>query len=369
MAYKVRFIDYPEHYRRIWGETLGSIEACLTKGDLIMREQLDQFESDLAEFVGVKHAIGLNSGTDALFFSLKAAGIRPGDEVITVSHTFVATIAAIEYCGARPVLIDVGDDMNMDTDLIEKVISKHTKAIIPVHLNGRLCNMEKIIAVAERHNLIVIEDSAQSLGAKFCGKNAGSFGLTGCFSFYPAKILGCAGDGGALVTDNDTIADKTRLLRDHGYKRSTGDIVFYGYNSRLDNIQAAILNVKLKYLPDWIARRREIANMYQDGLEDISGLVLPPKPEERNDYYDVFQNYVIRSSKRDSLHKYLQEKGIETLISWPKPTHHHPPLHLSQFNLPMTERLSKEVLSLPLFPEISDANVQYVIETLKHFSW
>jgi len=369
MAYKVRFVDYPEHYRRIWDEITGAIEECLSRGDLILREQTDRFESALAGFVGVKHAVGLNSGTDALFFSLKAAGIVPGDEVITVSHTFVATIAAIHYCGATPVLVDVGEDMNMDASQLEKSISSKTKAIIPVHLNGRVCDMKTVNAVADDHNLIVIEDAAQSLGAKFGGKNAGSFGLTSCFSFYPAKILGCAGDGGALLTNDDAIAEKARLLRDHGYRRSTGDILFYGYNSRIDNIQAAILDVKLKYLPDWIKRRREIAAMYHNGLKNLDTITLPPVPVPAGDYFDVFQNYVIRTQKRDRLFGFLQEKGIETLISWPTPTHHHPSLQLSHFRLPVTEKISKEVLSLPLYPEISDENIACVIETIKTFSW
>ena len=369
MSYKVRFVDYPEHYRRIWDETLTSITDCLSHGDLIMRQQVDDFEASLASFVGVKHAISLNSGTDALFFSLKATGIKAGDEVITVSHTFVATIAAIHYCGATPILVDVDEDMNMDINKLEKVITPRTKAIIPVHLNGRICDMKPLMEIADKHNLAVIEDSAQALGATYNHQNAGSIGLTGCFSFYPAKILGCAGDGGALVTNDDTIAATTRLLRDHGYARITGEIKLYGYNSRLDNVQAAMLNVKMKYLPLSIERRREIASMYQKGLENIGDITLPPKPVTDGEYFDVFQNYVIRTQKRDELFEYLKEKGIETLISWPKPTHHHKNLGLDAFKLPKTEELSKMVISLPLFPEIRDENVQYVIETVNEFSW
>ena len=367
MSYKVRFVDYPEHYRRIWDETLSSITECLSHGDLIMRQQVEDFETTLASFVGVKHAISLNSGTDALFFSLKAAGIKPGDEVITVSHTFVATIAAIHYCGATPILIDVNEDMNMDTRQLENIITSKTKAIIPVHLNGRVCDMKPIMEIAEKHNLIVIEDSAQSLGASYNRKKAGSIGLTGCFSFYPAKILGCAGDGGALVTNDDKIAERVRLLRDHGYVRGTGEIRMYGYNSRLDNIQAAMLNVKMKYLPLWIERRREIASIYQRGLENIGDITLPPKPSIEKDHFDVFQNYVIRTGKRDHLFEFLIEEGIETLISWPIPTHHHKSLNLSCYNLPKTEQLSKEVLSLPLFPELKNEKIEYIINTVQNF--
>ncbi len=190
MEYKVRFVNYPEHYRRMWEEILDAITVPLSKGDLIMRSQHKDFETSLASFLGVKYALGLNSGTDALTLSLKALGIGPGDEVITVSHTFVATIASIKFCGATPILIDVGDDMNMDINLIERAITPRTKAIIPVHLNGRICDMNKVMDIARKFNLYGVEDAAQSLGACFNGKKAGSFGDTSCFSFYPAKILG-----------------------------------------------------------------------------------------------------------------------------------------------------------------------------------
>ena len=367
MDYKVRFVNYPEHYRRIWSEITGSLSECLAHGDLIMRKQTEQFEANLADFIGVEHAIGLNSGTDALFFSLKAAGIGPGDEVITVSHTFVATIAAVHYCGAKPVLVDIGDDMNMDIETIKYSISPRTKAIIPVHLNGRMCDMDKIQEIANDNDLAIIEDAAQSLGASCSGKSAGSIGLTGCFSFYPAKILGCAGDGGAVATNDDKTADLIRLMRDHGYRRETGEILLYGYNSRLDNIQAAMLDIKLKYLPQWIKRRREIAEKYNSALKNISEIQLPPKPDNSGKYFDVFQNYVIRSSGRDTLRQYLQKEGIETLVSWPVPTHHHRALGLYDHSLPVTEKISKEVISLPLFPELEDAGVDYVISSLKNY--
>lgn len=367
MPYTVRFVNYPEHYKRIWDETKAAIDDCLIHGDLIMRKHMEDFESALAKFVGVKHAVALNSGTDALFFSLKAAGIQPGDEVITVSHTFVATIAAIHYCGAKPVLVDVNDDMNMDPQLLERSITPKTKAVIPVHLNGRICDMNPIIEIAENSNLNIIEDAAQSLGAKYYGKPAGSMGLTGCFSFYPAKILGCAGDGGALVTSDDEVAKMARLLRDHGYQRETGEILMYGYNSRLDNIQAAMLNVKLKYLTQWIERRREIARMYEKGLGKIYEIVLPPRTDADYRFFDVFQNYVIRSDKRDKLVQHLRDAGIEVLISWGVPTHQHAALGLKGFKLPVTEKVSNTVISLPMFPEISDSNVSYVISALQQF--
>lgn len=366
MKFRVPFVNYPEHYHRIWDEVISAVSEALSKGDLILRSQLRQFEGDTASFIGVKQAVGLNSGTDALFLSLKAAGIGFGDEVITVAHTFVATLAVIVHCGATPVLVDVADDMNMDVDQVEAKISPRTKAIIPVDLNGRLCDMGKLMKIADKHDLIMVEDSAQAFGATFDGKKAGAFGLTGCFSFYPAKTLGSAGDAGLLTTDSDEIATKVRLLRDHGLERSTGEILFYGFNSRLDNLQAAILNVKLKYVPVWNARRRELANLYQKGLSDLPAVRLPPPPSDGR-FFDVYQNYVIRSRKRDLLVSYLRESGVEVLVSWPKPVHHHKALGLGGFQLPKTEQISNEVLSLPMYPELSEEQVEYVIETIHNF--
>lgn len=367
MPYKVPFVNYPEHYRRMWNEVFNAISEALSRGDLLLRSQLKQFENDIASFCGVKHAVGLNSGTDAMFLSLKAAGIGPGDEVITVAHTFVATISVIVHCGATPILVDVGEDMNMDVEQIEQAISPKTKAIMPVHLNGRLCNMKRIMEIAEEHNLIIIEDAAQALGASFNGKKAGSFGLTGCFSLYPAKILGAAGDGGFLTTNDEKIDEEIRLLRDHGQQRATGKILFYGFNSRLDNIQAAILNVKLKYLPKWIERRREIAKIYHEGLSKIPELKLPPPPTKKGPYYDVYQNYVIRVRKRDELLNFLEKNSVETMVSWRIPNHLHPALNLMHFSLPNTEKLSNEVISLPMYPELTDEQVDYVIKVVHDF--
>lgn len=367
ITHKVPFVNYPEHYRRIWDEVMEVIEGALSRGDLILRDQLRQFEENIASFIGVKYAVGVNSGTDALFLSLKAIGVGPGDEVITVAHTFVATVGVIVESGATPVLIDVGDDMNMDVEEVERAISPRTKAIIPVHLNGRMCDMGRLVEIANEHDLLVIEDAAQALGAKFDAKKAGSFGLTGCFSFYPAKILGAAGDGGLVVTNSEEIAEKIRLLRDHGQQRDTGSILFYGFNSRLDNLQAAILNVKLKHLPEWIERRRELAGLYHKGLPDLQGLRLPPPPESDGRFFDVYQNYVIRSKERDSLVTCLRESDIEILISWPKPMHHHDALGLKRFYLPKTEQISNEVLSLPMYPELSDEQVDYVIKAIHNF--
>ncbi len=369
MAYKFPFVDLPKHFQGLRKELQNTIDDVLfNRADLIMRGDLRTCEEKVASFVGTRYAVGLNSGTDALFFSLLTAGVGKGDEVITVAHTFVATLAAIAFTGAKPVLVDVSlSDHLMDVEKIEKAITKKTKAIIPVHLNGRMCDMEKIMSLARKHKLIVIEDSAQALGAAFKGKRAGSFGLTGCFSFYPMKILGSVGDGGMLVTNSHKVDKSVRLLRDHSQNRKTGELLGYGYNSRLDNFHAAVINVKLKYLPRWIERRREIARLYEKGLGDVRGVSLPPAPARGGHYFDAFQNYAIRASRRDALVSYLKKNSVETLISWRKPNHKHKALGLTRFNLPMTEKISREVVSLPMNTEAADSQINHVIRYVRQF--
>ncbi len=374
---KVSFVGYKQQYHNLKNEIDRAMQSVLERGDLILRRDTDEFEKNLAEFVGAKYAIGLNSGTDALFFSLVASGIGKGDEVITASHTFVASISAIVQAGATPVLVDVKEDFLADVDKIEKLITDKTKAIIPVYLNGRMCDMEKLASIAKRYDVVIIEDAAQALGAKYKfhsqGKNskskwkiAGSIGLTGCFSFYPAKILGCFGDGGAITTNDFGVYEKVKLLRDHGQKTKT-EILFYGWNSRLDNLQAAVLNVKVKYLGQWIERRRKIAKMYAMGLGDVKEIILPPAPDLDEVHYDVFQNYVLRAEKRDELFSFLKNQQVETLIKDPVPTHWQKGLSLSHFKLPFTEKLAKEVISLPMYPELQDSEISYVIECVSKF--
>ena len=366
MAYKVSFVNIPRHYQNLKEKILKTLDDVLSRGDLILRKDVEEFEKNIADFVGTKYAIGLNSGTDALFLPLKAAGIGPGDEVITVSHTFVASIAVIVNAGAKPILIDVKDDFTMDMDKLEEAITPKTKAVIPVHLNGRMCEMDKLMEIAQKHNLIVVEDAAQSLGAKFKNKMAGSFGLAGGFSLYPFKILGAFGDGGIMATNDENIAEKVRLLRDHGQKTKT-EIVCYGWNSRLDNLQAAFLNLKFKYLPNWIKRRREIAEIYNKGLSEVSGVELPSAPDSDERYFDIYQNYVLKAQRRDEFFNFLKEKGVETLIKDPIANHLHPNLGLSRFRLPYTEKLAKEVISLPMYPELSNQQIQYTIDCVREF--
>jgi aminotransferase EvaB len=276
-------------------------------------------------------------------------------------------VGAIVNCRATPILVDVGEDHNMDVSQVEAAVSPRTRAIIPVHLNGRICDMAALMDIAQRNNLVVIEDAAQALGATFNGKKAGSFGLASCFSFYPAKMLGTAGDGGMVVTDSEEAAARLRALRDNGRVMGQDEVVCYGFNSRLDNLHAAMLNVKLKYLPGWIERRREIARLYDRGLSDLPQIKLPPAPQNGGPYFDVYQNYVIRCQERDRLAAHLRDSGVEVLISWPIPMHHQKALALGHFHLPETERISREVISLPCYPELSDDKAEYVIEAVHGF--
>jgi dTDP-4-amino-4,6-dideoxygalactose transaminase len=365
MAYRVPFVDPRGHYRRYQREIDAAITECLANGDLIYRDQLRRFEENLAAFVGVRYAIGVNSGYHALHFALLGAGVGAGDEVITVAHTFVATISAIVHCGATPVLVDIGQDYNMDPGSLERAITPRTRAILCVHLNGRICAMDRILAIAERHHLAVIEDAAQSLGAVYDGRRAGALGLAGCFSFYPFKILGGFGDGGALTTDDEAVARMASRLRYNGEDRTTGEYHCHGYTALLDNVQAAVLDRKLGHLPSWIEHRRRIAQLYRQGLEGIAALALPHFDESRQ--RDVFQNYVIAVSERDRLREHLSRNGVETLVHWPKPVWEHPGLGLKDAGLGETERICREVVSLPMSSETTDEHVDITVQSIREF--
>jgi dTDP-4-amino-4,6-dideoxygalactose transaminase len=365
MSYRVPFVDPRTHYRRLKPEIDAAIFECLSQGDLIYRRQLRTFEEHFAEFVGCRYAVGVNSGYHALHFALLGAGIGPGDEVITVAHTFVATVSAIVHCGATPVLIDVDRDYNMDPGLLEAAVTRRTKAILVVHLNGRVCVMDRIRAVADKHGLAVIEDAAQAIGATFDGQRAGSLGAAGCFSFYPFKILGGFGDGGALTTNDPEVARMASRLRYNGEDRETGEYHYHGYTALLDNVQAAVLDVKLRYLPQWIEHRRSIARRYDQGLDGVPGLELPRFTADR--HYDIYQNYVIRTGERDRLRAHLKSDGIETLVHWPKPMWEHRGLGMANPGLPETERICREVISLPMSAETTPEQVDITVESVRRF--
>jgi len=365
MAYKVRFVNYPRQYQQHKREFDGVFEEIMAGGDFILRRHVEEFEKRIAKYVGARYAIGVNTGTDALYLSARALGFGPGDEVITVAHTFVATVGAIVQCGATPVLIDIRDDFNMDANQIEAAITSKTKGIIPVHLNGHACNMDKIMDIAKKYHLRIIEDAAQALGAKFNGKRCASFGDTGIFSFYPAKVLGTAGDGGMVCTNDDGLARKIRAFRDNGRVESVDVVECFGWCTRLDNLHAALLNMKFNHFDQWLKRRRSIAKMYDEGLSDIPEVMRPPL--SKSEYFDVYQNYVIRTEQRDKLLAHLQQSGVEVLISWRVPMHKQRALGLDRFKLPITERISGEVISLPMYPELTDEEVEFVIEAVKNF--
>jgi len=347
---KVKFVNFPLQYKKIKKEIDAAIQDVLNRGDLILRKDVEEFEKTLADYVGTKYAIGVNSGTDALALSVKVL-VDPGDEVIVPAHTFFATIEAVTHRRAIPVLVDVGPDLLMDMDDVENHITEKTKAIIPVHLAGSVCNMDKLLKIAMKYNLTIIEDAAQALGAKRGDKMAGSFGLTGCFSFYPAKMLGAYGDAGAITTNDWRIANTLRALRNHGGKPENE---FEGFNSRLDNLQAAILNVKFKHLQGAIERRAEIAKMYLDGLKGINGLKLPPDTPGR-----VWQDFIIQN-KMDGLYEYLKKRGIETIIDKYK--------FPNWYSIPSyTQYIGSTALRLPIAPELTDQEIKLVINTIKEF--
>ncbi|WP_153556604.1 DegT/DnrJ/EryC1/StrS family aminotransferase [Roseimaritima sediminicola] len=363
---KVPFFVYPDIYQSDAAEIDETIRAVCSRGAFIMQRELEEFESNVAELVGVKHVIGMANATDALHLAVRAAGIGPGDEVIFSSHTMVATPAAVHYAGATPIPVECGEDHLIDADAVRAAITENTKAIMPTQLNGRTAAMDPIVALAEQHGLMILEDAAQALGSRYKGQAAGSFGLGGCISFYPAKTLGCLGDGGCWLTNDDHMNDQLRLLRDHG-RDSSGDVSVWGLNSRLDNVQAAILNIKLKRYPEAITRRREIASLYDSMLRDVPGLKLPPAPTSDGEHFDIFQNYEIEAEDRTELRAYLSERGIGSLIPWGgKATHQFDKLGFHQ-SLPFTERLFERVLMIPLNTSMTDEDVVHVAQTITQF--
>jgi dTDP-4-amino-4,6-dideoxygalactose transaminase len=362
---KVPFVDPKRTYRLLKEELDAAYFEVMSKGDLVDRGQLKSFEKNLAAFVGTKYAVGLNSGYDALHMSLRAAGIGPGDEVIVPAHTFVATCTAIVNVGATPVLVDVAKDFNINVDKIEEAITAKTKCILPVHLSGYMADMPRIMTIAEKYHLCVIEDACQSLGSSIHGIRAGSFGLTGCWSFYPFKMLGGYGDGGAITTNDPEVALFATRMRYNGEDRETGEYHGHGFTCMLDNLQAAFLDVKLRYLPEWIIKRKELAEQYKKALEDLTDLLLPHY--NRPGFDHVYQNYTIRSKQGDEFSGFLKKNGIEVLTQFRKPYYKHKALNLVDRGFPETEGLSREVCSLPMNVEITRDEIDYIIKTVRSF--
>lgn len=362
----VPFFDYPHVFISQEEAFVSIIKNVGRRGAFIMQKDLADFEVNLAAYTGAKYAVGVGNATDALQIGLMAGGVGLGDEVIFCSHTMVATAAAIHFAGATPVPVEAGSDHLMDPTAIEPAITPRTKAIMPTQLNGRTCDMDAIMAIAEKHGLEVYEDTAQALGSKFKGKCAGTFGRTSCISFYPAKVLGCFGDGGAVLTNDDEIYQRVLALHDHGRDHS-GEVVMWGLNSRLDNMQAALLDYQLKGYDRVVKRRRSIARLYRERLGQLEQLAVPPGPNDDPHHFDVYQNYEIEAERRDELQAYLKERGVGTLIQWGgKAVHQFEKLGFTQ-SLPYTERLFERMLMLPMNISLTDDDVNYVCDCIIDF--
>lgn len=363
---QVPFFNYKYFYESEGSGILSVIENVMRRGAYIMQQEMFDFEKRIADYLNVKHVLSVANGTDALEMSLQVLGIKSGDEVIFPSHTFVATASAIHVNGATPIPVECGADHMMDPKAVEKAITKRTKAIMPVQLNGRTCDMDALTGIAEKYGLFIVEDAAQGLGSKFKNRFAGTFGSLGTFSLYPAKLLGCLGDGGIVVTNDDELAEKVYALRDHG-RMSSGKVAGWGRNSRLDTLQAAVLNYLFDHYDATIARRREIAQRYHEQLSGCKDLILPPKPDT-GDHFDVYQNYEIESSHRDLLKQYLVDQGVGTLKQWGGETVHQiQGLGLDHYNLPFTERMIARSLLLPMNISLKNDDVDYVCEQVLAF--
>lgn len=361
---KIPVLDLAPEIESLWPELQGAIQDVLRSGQFIMGPQVKRFEAEVATYLGVDHAVAMNSGTDALFIALRALGVGPGDEVITTAFTFFATAEAISHVGATPVFVDIDHrTLNLDVDQLERAITPRTKVVIPVHLFGLSCQMEQLLAVARKYNLRVIEDVAQAFGGKFQGKKLGTLGDVGTYSFFPSKNLGAYGDGGMLVTNDATLAATARMLRSHGsHKKYHNEEV--GYNSRLDEIQAAILRVKLPHLEEANHFRRVAAARYNDLLVDAP---LIECPVETNGAYHVYHQYTvkIKSGLRDQVQETLAKQGISTMIYYPIPVHRLPVYQGKYEQLRYTEQAATEVLSLPIWPQMSVETQEVVASALK----
>ncbi|NNU50871.1 DegT/DnrJ/EryC1/StrS family aminotransferase [Rhizobium sp. WYCCWR 11279] len=362
----IPFLDIKAQYQSIKGEIDAAVLGVLASGQYVLGDEVAHFEQEFADYCNVKHAIAVNTGTSALHLALLAAGVGPGDEVMTVPFTFVATVSAICYTGAQPVFVDVEPvTLTMDPAEVEAKITPRTKAIVPVHLYGQMADMDAIKAIADRHGIPVIEDACQAHGAQYKGHRAGSIGVSGCFSFYPGKNLGACGEGGIVVTNDDDQAKTMRMLRDWGQEQRYHHLL-KGFNYRMDALQGAILRVKLGHLEDWTEARRSLARRYSSLLAGLTDLTIPVEAADRRHVYHV---YAIRSRDRDGLQRLLSAEGIPSGLHYPIPVHlqkAHADLGYQAGDFPVSEAAAREVLSLPIYPEMPVRHVDQVAAVLEY---
>lgn len=363
---KVNFVDLKKQYETIKPEIDKAIQSVIDKTAFILGEEVEKFEQEFAKFCGAKYCVGLDNGSSALELGMRALGIGPGDEVITPANSFIASSSSISFTGARPILVDCDSrTYNIDIQKIEKAITKKTKAIMPVHLYGQSADMSSILRIAKKHKLSVVEDACQSHGARYKSRRTGSIGDIATFSFYPSKNLGAYGDGGALTTNSKRTADKVRMMRNYGQKKKYHH-VFLAWNRRLDNLQAAILRVELRQLNRWNKLRREHARLYSRLLRGMEVTTPIETPGAKH----VYHLYVIRVKRRDKLQAFLASKGIYTGIHYPVPIHlqqAYKSLGYKRGDFPVTEKYSRQILSLPMFPDLKADEIKYVVNSIKDF--
>jgi len=363
---QVPYVDLARQHAAVKDRLMDAVGRVIDHGQFILGKEVELFERRFAELCGVRYAVGVNSGTDALILALLALGIGPGDEVITVPNSFIATASAIRIAGAWPVFVDAGEDYNMDPAAIVAAITPKTKALLPVHLTGRAARMEEIRAVADRHNLAIVEDCAQAVLASHKGRRVGAWGEVGCFSLHPLKTLNALGDGGVLTTNDARIYEELKIRRNLGLK-SREECLFWSRNTRLDTLQAAMLLVKLEYLEQWTERRRENARYYREKLAGLHPICTPGEHEWE---YAVYHTFVVQAERRDELRAFLASRGIGTAVHYPVPIHLTTAgreLGYSAGGFPVAEGQAKRIVSLPVYPELTTSDLDYVIQNLFDF--
>lgn len=362
----IPYVDLTLQHRELRTELLRAVEGVFDHGQFVLGPEVGQFEDQFAELCGSRFSVGVNSGTDALILGLRVLGIGPGDEVITVSNSFVASASCIRLVGATPVFADVGPDYNLDPEKLKDSLTTRTRAILPVHLTGRPANMTAINDFAAKHGLLVIEDAAQAVFAEHRGERVGALGDIGCFSLHPLKTLSACGDGGVITTDDEEVADRLRVLRNIGLEGRDRTVEWSG-NSRLDTMQAAMLLIKLKHVNDWTERRRTNAYVYTSALEGISAIELVNDDDRDR---SVFHTFVVQAEARDLLREHLQQRGIGTAVHYPTPIHLQPvgvDLGYKMGDLPRTESQAQKIVSLPVYPELTSGDIEYVATAIREF--